>query len=257
MFREAALRRGGRLDPPSRGRARFGDLSGTLAALRRWRIESTREASMIGRALTPAEAREHSLSVMRARGLRLPPAHFPLRERTNIRPEGEVVRRALALNALVHIHHGAPRDEVRAWAHDHGLLDGLTKRETAYWNGDDADKAEMSWRVEALYVLAWALGLNARLDPWSTYDPATADWFPRPLRDYDTSAFASRYALRSPDKIFAEADLDSCLDWLVVEQGLGRVRALPEAVATTIHARRHSLEWLTSDETWDAAPMDT
>lgn len=212
---------------------------------------------MIGRALTPEEAREHSLGIMKARGLKLPPPHFPLRERANIRPVDEVVRRALALNALVHVHHGAPRDDVRGWAHDHGMLDGLTKAETAYWGGDDADKAEMSWRVEALYVLAWALGLNSRLDPWSTYDEATAEFFPRPLRDHDLAPYRSRYALRSPEEIFAEADLYYCLDWLVIEQGLERVRALPEVVAMTVHARRPALEWLTSDKAWDDVPMDT
>jgi hypothetical protein len=212
---------------------------------------------MIGRALTPAEAREHSLSVMKARGLKLPPAHFPLRERSNPRPADEVVRRALALNALVHVHHGAPRDEVRAWAHDQGFLDGLTKAEAAYWQGDNADKAEMSWRVEALYVLAWALGLHAKLDPWSAYDEKTADFFPTPLRDHDLAPYRSRYTLRPADEIFAEADLYHCLDWLVIEQGLDRVRQLPEAVAMTIHARRPALEWLTSDRAWDDVPMDT
>jgi hypothetical protein len=180
-----------------------------------------------------------------------------LRERTNIRPLDEVVRRALALSALVHVHFGAPRDEARRWANDHDLLGGLTKPETAYWNGDDADKAEMSWRVEALYVLAWALGLNARLDPWSTYDEATADYFPTPLRHEDFGPFTRRYALRSPDEIFAEADLYYCLDWLVIEQGLERARSLPEVVAMTVHARRPALEWLSSDAAWDEVLMDT
>ena len=212
---------------------------------------------MIGRALTPTEAREHSLAVMKARGLKLPPPSLPLRDRAKVRPAGEVVSRALALNTLVHIHHGAPPAESRQWAEDHGRLHGLTASEMAYLRGDAADRAEMSWRVETLYVLAWALGLDARLDPWSPYDEKTADFFPTPIRDRDLKPFTQRYTLRSPDEIFAEADLYQCLDWLVIEQGLDRVRALPEAVAMTIHARRPALEWLTSDKAWDEVPMDT
>lgn len=204
------------------------------------------------------------------------PRHIPVGTAPDeyaFRSEREVASRSLALDCVNSTAFGLSKEKAALWLTRHDLTSFLTQEETRFLQTPDVPRKELEAvfagrpasaegnairvRIEALWALAWALGLVQAVS-WDRY---CADYltslFPDHRGDPDPADFYERAQLRSKEEILLQADIAVCLHWAVHEAGLGR-RAYPFSVrAYVIEQRRRALNWILSDAPWDEVPMDT
>jgi hypothetical protein len=113
-------------------------------------------------------ARRRSRAELAKYGIEVP-AHLPLLfepdELARLRPAEDAIARAVALFAVIAVREGAPADMVRESLEERGLTGWLSERERGFIAQpvDEGELVQMSWRIEALAALAWALGLVGEL----------------------------------------------------------------------------------------------
>ena len=111
----------------------------------------------------------------------------------------------------------------------------------------------MSWRVEALTALAWALALVDEL-PLEGAHGVPAEVFAPLDPDGSRGARSEEVELRPSQELADKLDVFYCAHWAVREHELtGSFDPLPgELVPGAIQERRHGLEWLLSvDVDWE------
>ena len=165
----------------------------------------------------------------------------------------------LALYAVVSSSFGFPKEKALRWLNREGLAGALETEEKQFLEitTTDAQNNAMQWQVEALWVLAWALGCHDVLD----FSDSCSDDFISMLPDLKsnaaTSDFLSGLIIRSGDELVRYCDLAYCLHWGAREAALSAeavVGAVPENV---VRERRRALEWLIGNDDWYDVNLDT
>jgi hypothetical protein len=138
-----------------------------------------------------------------------------------------------------------PGEAAMAWLLDAHLLDSLTKPEWSFVASGEGDQRSFALHLEALYALAWLLGLVAHLDPTEPAPDGLVAQLPHlPSReafsDWTTRTIPS---VRSASEAAIVLDLFCCLDWSYLEAERRRLR-LPGLIdSNAIGQRRWALEW--------------
>lgn len=177
-------------------------------------------------------------------------------ERGFSRSPEEVRGRVVALFGVVAAAHGLDRAVVLGWLEGVGCAEHLTRAELQNLRGR-GPLVEDRGAVEALWVLAWALGLIPGID-WT--QPCSDDFvrlFPDPRAGGDVAGFCSVPALALDQALQFELEVAFALHNCWVEHRLfGGVQ--PSSVGEGVVVwRRHGLEWLASTADWDDISLDT
>lgn len=197
----------------------------------------------------PAACRAVSLDELRRLGLPLPPANFPLvwerGDEVDLRPPGDIEARAAILNVVLARCFGMPPELAMSWLLNSHLVGAVTPPEWHFVVAGRGDQRSFVLHLEALFALAWLLGLAKHLDPTAAPDDRIVDVFPDLPRGETFPRWRSRTltSTREPGEAAGMLDYYYCLDWAFLAAERHR-RPLPGRVDShAIGQRRWALEW--------------
>jgi hypothetical protein len=197
----------------------------------------------------PARVREASLGVLHRLRLPAPAPNFPLvwepGDTIELRPRAELEARVAILNLVLARSFGMPPELAMEWLLDAHLVDRLTRPEWHFVVAGEGDRDAFALHLEAVYALAWVMGLAGGLDPVNPSSEGLVQLLPN-LPDGETfTAWRARTltAVRDQGEVAACLDLYYCLDWAYLESERRRL-PLPGSVdSNAIGQRRWALEW--------------
>lgn len=145
----------------------------------------------------------------------------------------------------------------------HQLWNHLSPDETTFLLDPAPDRQSIvnfTWRVEALFVLMWAVGLIERL-PWPDRQSDTGE-IPTILPDFDQSPrrFISDLKLRPKSEILDASDLIYRLHWATRQAGIEGKPSPGGLDQEVICEWHHAINWITrydDEEDWDNVSTDT
>jgi Domain of unknown function (DUF4272) len=197
----------------------------------------------------PHRVRAASIDQLRRLELPLPPAQFPLvwepGDTVGLRPIEELEGRTAILNVVLARCFGMPGEAAMGWLLDAHLLESLTKPEWSFVASGEGDHRSFALHLEALYALAWLLGLVPHLDPTEPAPDGLVGQLPHLPSKETFTAWRTRTApeRRPASEAAIVLDLFYCLDWAYLQAERRRVR-LPGLIdSNAIGQRRWALEW--------------
>jgi len=140
------------------------------------------------------------------------------------------------------------------------LIDHLSEDEKTLFDGNlTGYKLEsFSWKYEAYWVLAWALGLVKKLEfPTDICDVQKAIAF---VSSHDTfESFLKSTKPRKPSDILDEADLIYRIHWAVTDARINNKPAPANLNSSVVMERHMALNWLIGvfGDDWDNMTVDT
>jgi len=197
----------------------------------------------------PKRVREVSLGVLHRLRLPMPAPKFPLvwepGDQIELRPRAELEARVAILNAVLARSFGMPPEKAMEWLLDAHLVDQLTRPEWHYVIAGEGDQFAFALHLEAVFALAWVMGLTPVLDPLRPSVDGLVELLPNLPERETFTRWRSRTltAPREPAEVAGMLDLYYCLDWAYLESERRRL-ALPGLVdSNAIGQRRWALEW--------------
>jgi hypothetical protein len=192
-----------------------------------------------------------------------------------LRAPEEVARRALVLSAVTFLADGGARDEAVAMIERRDLWAAASPEEAEFLRAEQADPEaarKLLWRLEALWVLAWALG-DLELD-WPEQMCDVPRLVEVMLKHEDDPDFIAKAKLRPKAEILDATQLLMLIHWAVrdawvhnrnVPENLdwespsGMVPVPQSAAGGVVAERHHALNWLIryGDADWDDVDTPT
>ena len=190
--------------------------------------------------------------------------HLPLvadYRTAKFRNEKEVAKKALVLSGLIQVAYEEKTSvEIIAYFKKYSLWSAVSPEEREYLQKQRRTKEDnipVSWRVENLYVLLWALGsLDSLPFPANQCDFNIYDHLPD--MESDPTEWVSNAKLRNTEDILNETDLIYRIHWATRQAGLDD-KPMPANLNDDIVFERHfALNWLTMyAANWDDITTDT
>lgn len=195
-----------------------------------------------------SEVRERSRRLARRLGYGKPPADLPAPSVTALRSHGEILERALVLNAVISCAYGLSTLQALDWLRQHELLEGLTDDERDFFEdiaeGLRVEELARKLQVESLFTLLWAVSLVDELD----FDRGCGDEIARIVPDIqagdDASELRAAAALRDVDELYAAFDLTECLAWAIGDEELQLGLSPGDVEPYVVWERRRALAWI-------------
>ena len=186
---------------------------------------------------------------------------LPYLDDRTIRPQGEIVGRALVLNAMLQIAFQAPTAIIKGWITAHDLVKHLSRKERELLQKDnsqltDQETADLYWYIEALWTLLWVGQLIDNL----AFDQPVEDYMATlcpDLQDQEDGSKFQTMQIRSYDELFHMLDLHVRLHWWTRD---GQLNGYPTGNVSIdiIMERRKTLEWVLAPEyDWDNVSLNT
>lgn len=213
--------------------------------------------------LIAEERKDYSNKFLKQKGVPVL-GHLPLIEdhtQARFRDEKEVARKAVVLYGLLHVAHGEKTSkELIVYFKKYDLWNTVSPNEKEYLENPGRTKEEdiqITWRIENLNVLFWALGHFDTL-PFPTTMCDFGNYKNLPNLDLDPAEWISKWKLRNKEEILNEADLIYRIHWATRNAGLKRI-PMPAGLSEDIVMERHfALNWLIMyAEDWDDITTDT
>ncbi len=193
--------------------------------------------------------RQASLAQLRRLQLPTPPPDFPLcwdpGDEVELRPIEDIEARAAVLNVAFARTFGMPPGHAMAWLLDAHLIDRQTEPEWAFVSTGDGDARLFAMHLDALFALAWLLGITRDLDPRWPPPSGLVGRLPNLAENEPFEDWRSRTLSAPPSPALAavQLDLHYCLDWSF-QEAESRQLALPGPVdSNAIAQRRWALTW--------------
>jgi len=197
----------------------------------------------------PARVREASLGVLHRLRLPAPAPNFPLvwepGDSIELRPRAELEARVAILNLVLARSFGMPPELAMEWLLDAHLVDRLTRPEWHFVAAGEGDERSFALHLEALFALAWLLGIALDLDPIRPSAEGLMERLPDLPAGESFAAWRERTLTAPRGAADAAVALDRyyCLDWSYLEAERRRL-PLPGLIdSNTIGQRRWALEW--------------
>jgi hypothetical protein len=197
----------------------------------------------------PRAVREASLDEVNRLRLPLPPAGFPLiwesGDKVELRSTAEIESRAAILHVVVARCFGMPTQAAMGWLLGSHLVDRVTPPEWQFVMGAKGDHRSFVLHHDAVFALAWLLGLSRHLDPTAPPEERLMHQMPH-LPDgetFDSWRSRSLVAPRDPVEAAVLLDLYYCLDWAFQEAERVGLPPPGEVDGNAIGQRRWALEW--------------
>ena len=197
----------------------------------------------------PHRVRAASVDQLRRLDLPSPPPNYPLiwepGDTVELRPPSQVEGRTAILNVVLARCFGMPGEAAMAWLLDAHLLDDLTKPEWSFVATGEGDQRSFALHLEALYALAWLLGLVPHLDPTEPAPDGLVAQLPHLPSKETFEAWRERTipSLRPAPEAAIVLDLLYCLDWSYHEVEKRRLRLPGLLDKNAVGQRRWALEW--------------
>ncbi|BCJ53994.1 hypothetical protein Asp14428_54690 [Actinoplanes sp. NBRC 14428] len=197
----------------------------------------------------PRAVREASLDELERLALPLPPPSFPLvwepGDGVELRATAELEARAAVLHVVVARCFGMPTEAAMSWLLNSKLVDFVTPPEWQFVAGARGDHRSFVLHHDAVFALAWLLGLSRHLDPTAPPEDRLMRQMPDLPGNELFNAWRSRSLVAPRDAIEAAVllDLYYCLDWAFQEAEKNGVRLPGEVDSNAIGQRRWALEW--------------
>lgn len=197
----------------------------------------------------PREVREASLDELDRLGLPLPPASFPLvwepGDSVELRDTAEIEARAAILHVVVARCFGMPAELAMGWLLGSHLRDRVTPPEWDFVTDARGDHRSFVLHYDAVYALAWLLGLVTHLDPAEPADDLVMMVMPDLPGGETFERWRSRTLVttRDVDDAAVLLDLYYCLDWAFQEAERAGLPLPGELGSNAIGQRRWALEW--------------
>lgn len=216
-----------------------------------------------GHKLTGQERKEFTNKFLKQKGV---PTleHLPLVEdftEAKFRDKNEVAKKAVVLYGLIHVaHREKTSEEMTAYFKKYNLWNTVSPEERYYLekqNKTEQDNNPITWRIENLNVLLWALGNFDTLGfPTTMCD--FSNYKNLPNLEIDPTQWISNSILRDTEDILNETDLIYRIHWATRESNL-KGKPTPANVNEDIVIERHfALNWLTMyADNWDDITTDT
>nr|WP_232475489.1 DUF4272 domain-containing protein [Permianibacter aggregans] len=174
------------------------------------------------------------------------------------RAEVDVARRMLCMSGIVALSFDLSRKPIiESWLEREKLIEYLTKEEARFLKGGYKNIAAMQWRVESLYALAWSSSLSEDYQSFAPCPDDLVSHFPSISRGESSALFISKIKIRPNQEIIEALDIFYCLHWRIRNSLLEGSKASGPLPDSAIIERRRALEWLFSDEDWEAVSLDT
>jgi hypothetical protein len=197
----------------------------------------------------PQAVRAASLEELRRLRLPLPPDGFPLvwepGDEVELRSADQIEARAAILHVVLARCFGMPPEAAMSWLLGSHLVESVTGPEWQFVMGGRGDHRSFVLHHDAVFALAWVLGLTKHLDPMEPPDGRLMGLLPNLAAGETYRQWRSRTLVAPRDAVEAAAllDLYYCLDYGYLEaERLGLPS--PGAIdANAIGQRRWALEW--------------
>jgi hypothetical protein len=197
----------------------------------------------------PNLVRAASLDELHRLGLPLPPEQFPLvwdaGDEVELRPTVEIEARAAVLHLVLARCFGMPPELAMTWLLGSHLVDSVTPPEWQYVMGGRGDHRSFVLHHDAVFALAWVLGLTKHLDPTAPPESRLVELMPNLPAGENFAQWRARtlVAPRDAVEVAALLDLYYCLDWAYLQSERDRLPVPGELDANAIGQRRWALEW--------------
>jgi hypothetical protein len=181
-------------------------------------------------------------------------------KKAKIRTAEAVAKRVVALYSVSARGNGIDQATVNDLLERSGATDYLSPSEREFIAGARPSQqllANASWRLEAIWVLLWALGKIDTLElPTSTCNVQKLhESIPEPN---ETAAFLASAKLRSVEEILDETDKIYRIHWAVRDAQLHGSRPPAGLDPSVVVERHYALNWLTwYASEWDDVTTDT
>jgi hypothetical protein len=183
-------------------------------------------------------------------GLPLPPPTFPLvwewGDEVALRPLAEIEGRLAVLDIVLSRCFGMPPDLAMQWLLDAHLIDRLTPPEWQFVSANQGDNMVFALHLEAVFALAWVLGIALDLDPLRPTPQGLMERLPDLPSGESYAGWRSRTltAPREACEVAALLDLYYCLDWAYLDAERRRDELPGVLDSNAIGQRRWALEWV-------------
>jgi len=197
----------------------------------------------------PRAVRTANIDALQRLRLPVPPPQFPLvwepGDTVALRPTTELEARTAVLHVVLARCFGMPAEPAMSWLLGSHLVETVTPPEWQFVMGGRGDHRSFVLHHDAIFALAWVLGLTNHLDPEAPTDEELMGVLPDLVAGETFAQWRSRNlaAPRDAAEVAAVLDLYYCLDWGHLEaERLGQ--PLPGLIdANAIGQRRWALEW--------------
>ena len=188
--------------------------------------------------------------------------HLPVIEEISdlsFAPVANIRKRAVALSYVLARAFGAPNEMVLDSIKNNDLENIFSSKESEFisqLNPSKENKEQLQLGVEALWELAWVLGLIPKVNHSSLCGNNLVHLIPKPGED--PSEFLASDQMRSHESIYEEADLLFRVHWASREASLNgqpEPTGVPEYV---IDQRHKAINWVCNgEEQWDEVDTST
>ncbi|GAB1643133.1 DUF4272 domain-containing protein [Krasilnikovia sp. MM14-A1259] len=197
----------------------------------------------------PRAVREASLDELERLALPLPPQSFPLvwepGDGVELRRTTEIEARAAVLHVVVARCFGMPTELAMGWLLGSHLVEEVTPPEWQFVTGAKGDHRSFVLHHDAVFALAWLLGLSRHLDPTARPEDRLMRVMPDLPSGETFREWRSRTLVAPRDAVEAAVllDLYYCLDWAFQEAERDGQPLPGEVGSNAIGQRRWALEW--------------
>lgn len=214
--------------------------------------------------VTCEERRAKSHELLRSMGVAIN-EHLPYTEPesdTELRSPADTARRILCLLAVAGASHEVDRAMIRQWLMREGLWDACSPKETAFLEAPEFDEqqaVQLSWRSEALWLLAWAIGVVEELALPTAQTDVDEILSAIPNFEHSTREFVESATMRPVGEVLAMSDFLYCAHWAVRNRRLEPETSIGDLDGGVVMERHYAVNWLTryGDEDWDDVTCDT
>lgn len=203
------------------------------------------------------QVRTESIQAAKKIGVEIP-STLPLMDSgLEVRDKIEVMARLLAMHAVAASAYGSDRNKVIAWLNQETLSDSLSKQEKQFVFEHVGQPDRFKMQVEAIWALAWAMGIVNDLDFTKDCDERFVMQLPNLKQSQGSADFQKRINPRPLTQIVSACDLAYCLHWSIQQSERVGKQPAGKLKPYVVIERRRALEWLLSKEEWDHVPLDT
>jgi Domain of unknown function (DUF4272) len=173
----------------------------------------------------------------------------------------EIARRTLILSAVIACAYGADKRATVDWFTSQKLWTDVSPEEKAFLTGEPTSQAQidMTWRIEALVPLLWALrkidAMPSLAQQFDTTEAVKTLVFP----PASIAVFVAAAALRSEAEIKSEYEKVYDAHWRVRDAQLSGKAPPLDVNAGVVRERHHAFNWIIGygNQTWDEVATDT
>ncbi|NHF61616.1 DUF4272 domain-containing protein [Flavobacteriaceae bacterium TP-CH-4] len=211
--------------------------------------------------IKPEKIKDRNTKQLRSNGIEVI-EHLPHLDNPEFREPKEIARRIMVLNALFQLHLQAPRDIIKKWLEENGLMNYLNEEELEYLETEYSELPEQTqidiyWFVEAIWTFAWIGGLHNNLTLNTGVEDSLATLIPNIAKNEPAKKFISEFKLRNQVEIFEMLDKFYRAHWFARNNKLTGKQS-DKVDLDIIMERRKALEYTVYKEfDWNEISLDT